>query len=120
MDKKRAQEGGGVDETPTIQELFKFLRLPYPTYIEDGGWRDYALCKGMGNDDFFGDVKDFRNRSIRVARAKAVCKKCSVRKECFNYAKKNNERHGVWGGVDFHVSSKTKYRHHRDIPDTID
>lgn len=93
-------------------------RLPAAKYFELGAWRDRAVCRSMGPTMFFGVNQPGLSRKAEVAEAIAVCKTCPVRKECFNYAKQNDERFGVWGGVDFFLSSKRKYP--RIIPDSID
>lgn len=94
------------------------LRLPISTFIEAGDWRDDAKCKSLGTKDFFGEVVRGESRKPLIARAVAVCKTCDVRKECFNFAKQNGETFGVWGGIDFFISKKSKTR--RVIPDSID
>lgn len=37
----------------------------------------------------------------RVNKAKQVCEGCPCQLECYQTAVANQERHGVWGGVDF-------------------
>ena len=39
-----------------------------------------------------------RGGASKVAKAKAMCDKCPVQWECFEYAYVNNELAGVWGG----------------------
>jgi WhiB family redox-sensing transcriptional regulator len=94
------------------------LRLPIAQFLEAGDWRDDAKCKSLGTKDFFGEVVRGESRRPLIARAVAVCQECTVRKECFNFAKKNGETFGVWGGIDFFISKKAK--NPRVIPDTID
>ena len=36
----------------------------------------------------------------REDRAKAICKTCSVRDECLEYAVRIREPHGIWGGLN--------------------
>lgn len=111
-----ALEVGG-DESPT----YDLCRLPTVKFADDGLWRDHALCKSMGTLTFFGEMgKGIEaQRRIRKKRAVAICRACTVRKECFNYAKQNDERYGIWGGIDFTVSSKRPLSM-RVIPDSID
>lgn len=84
------------------------LRLPIATYVDDGAWREHAVCRGMGTKNFFGSISRGEARRPLIAKAIAVCQTCTVRKECFNFAKKSGENIGVWGGVDFFVSPKAK------------
>ena len=96
----------------------KPLSFPLPVFVDGGTWRDKAKCKNLGTRDFYGSVKNGEDRRPLIARAVAICSKCEVRKECFNFAKKNGEQFGVWGGIDFFISKKQKVR--RVIPDSID
>jgi WhiB family transcriptional regulator, redox-sensing transcriptional regulator len=56
-----------------------------------GGWRTAAACAGLGPRLFY----DPTSRS--VARAKAVCAGCTVRRSCLAHAMTDGEM-GVWGG----------------------
>ena len=73
----------------------------YPTMIhsapdlmgEREPWMDDAACAEVGGDLWFpekgGATKD----------AKTICAACPVREECLAYAIRNDEEHGIWGGV---------------------
>lgn len=56
-------------------------------------WYDDALCAQVGDDLWFpekgGDTAD----------AKAICRSCTVRAECLDYALATNQRFGIYGGV---------------------
>ncbi|MCL4449452.1 MAG: WhiB family transcriptional regulator [Actinobacteria bacterium] len=41
----------------------------------------------------------FPERGASTREAKAVCRGCIVRGECLEYALKNGERFGIWGGT---------------------
>lgn len=99
-------------------DLYNKLRLPIAKFIDDGSWRDHAKCKSLGTKNFFGEVERGENRRPLIASAVAICQTCTVRKECFNFAKRNGETFGVWGGIDFYVSKKAK--NPNVIPDSID
>lgn len=59
----------------------------------DKNWRERAACYRKGNAIFFvGRGQDTRP-------AKEVCKQCSIRELCLEYALRNEERHGIWGGT---------------------
>lgn len=52
------------------------------------GWKDRAVCSGMDTNLFIdGDE-----------RAIAICRYCSVSRECYDYAIQNDVT-GVWGGT---------------------
>src|ERR1700691_6293250 len=61
-------------------------------------WRQAAACRSADPDLFFPDSFSWRS-SEQVARAKAVCAACIVRRQCLQYALAANETHGVWGGM---------------------
>ena len=105
----------GVEEAPSTSRDYVIPVLPYP---ELGEWRDEAACRTMGTTMFFGETQPGFLRTPLIEAAKAVCRECTVRKQCFDYAKKNDLRHGVWGGIDFFFSTKSKKP--RIIPDTVD
>ena len=69
--------------TSTIEAL-GFTREP---------WTARAACRGVGADVFFTEPGE------ATRPAKAVCAECPVREECLDYALRNGERHGVWGGT---------------------
>lgn len=52
---------------------------PVPVYAEpDPDWRLRALCAQVGSDDWFPERGDMQ----AVARARAVCRRCTVSDEC--------------------------------------
>ena len=61
-------------------------------------WRANAACLGLPLEIFFGPSEgDYDPRP-----AKKVCRDCSVRVECLDYAMNLEEQiilHGVWGGT---------------------
>lgn len=56
-------------------------------------WMGRAACKGMDPDLFFPD------RGESTKEAKALCLGCPVVKECLDYAVRNREKQGIWGGT---------------------
>lgn len=55
-------------------------------------WHEHAACRGAAVDLFFPDEPHFRS-------AKEVCARCEVREECLDFALRNGEQFGVWGGL---------------------
>lgn len=55
-------------------------------------WQKDAACRGMGPELFFPP------RGESPAAAKAVCATCPITDKCYEYARTNHERAGVWGG----------------------
>ena len=63
-------------------------------------WRLRAACRSVGSAVFFSpDAERGRAREAREARAKAICARCPVIRECAAYALTAGERYGVWGGL---------------------
>lgn len=59
---------------------------------EDMSWRDDAACVDYPNVDFF---KLYNN----AVEAVAVCNICPVKESCLDFALRNREEYGVWGGM---------------------
>lgn len=55
-------------------------------------WRMSGNCWGIDPNIFFPE----RGGSNKLA--KAICKDCSVRIACLDYAIKTNQQQGIWGG----------------------
>lgn len=73
-----------------------WLPLPgFPAAQEEGelGWQTEALCAQTDPEAFFPE----KGGSTRDA--KKVCASCTVREQCLEYALKNDERFGIWGGL---------------------
>jgi WhiB family redox-sensing transcriptional regulator len=56
-------------------------------------WMNHAACRDSDIDVFFPSSQE------GVDRAAAVCRDCSVRRECLTFALKNPDLSGVWGGT---------------------
>jgi hypothetical protein len=110
-------EGG---EMPPSSPLYSLVDFPHLKYDDGGLWRENAYCLGKTRfiPLFFPETGRGNRRKPVVAKAKIICSKCSVRKECFNFAKKNDFEHGVWGGVDFFKPSRPALK--EPIPDDVD
>jgi WhiB family redox-sensing transcriptional regulator len=59
----------------------------------DESWRLDALCAETDPEAFFPE----KGGSTREA--KRVCTGCTVRAECLEFALRNDERFGIWGGL---------------------
>ena len=56
-------------------------------------WFDQANCLGVDPDLFFPE------RGASTREAKEVCRACTVRLDCLEYALVNGEKFGIWGGL---------------------
>ncbi len=55
-------------------------------------WQEQANCLGEKPSVFYPEIGE------STAQAKLFCGQCVVRNECLEYALRNREKFGVWGG----------------------
>ena len=67
-------------------------------------WQSDALCAQTHPEAFFPE----KGGSTRDA--KRICSSCDVRGECLEYALRNDERFGIWGGLSERERRKLKRR----------
>lgn len=94
----------------TDYDTSNFIDLPHLKFEDDGRWRDHALCKGrteLTSLFFTENAKRNNTRAMMIAEVQKLCTQCPSRKQCYNFAKQNDFRYGVWGGVDFFVSTNS-------------
>lgn len=60
-------------------------------------WSELAACAEVDPDLFF-PKHDYRDRA-QVNDAKKICRGCSVKMECLDYAMKEQIEYGVFGGL---------------------
>ena len=67
-------------------------------------WQAKAACRGPQSDVFYPPehVERRDDRDEREEAAKAICRSCSVRRPCLEYALAIREPHGIWGGLSEH------------------
>ena len=58
-----------------------------------GRWTDRAACRGTDTEIFFPANAD------EEAEALSICATCPVRAQCLDYAVRNRETYGIWGGT---------------------
>ncbi len=86
----------GVDRA--LSERFSPPGTITPMHIDtiipgDLAWQAQALCAQTGADFFFPEP------GSSVREAKRICALCEMRPACLEYALRNDERFGVWGGL---------------------
>jgi WhiB family redox-sensing transcriptional regulator len=76
----------------------------------DMQWLNEARCLTEDPELFF-PVGNTGPAAEQIEQAKAVCRECSVSSNCLEYAIKENQDSGVWGGLseDERKSLKRKY-----------
>jgi WhiB family redox-sensing transcriptional regulator len=67
-------------------------------WVQDERWRVHAACRDVDPDLFF-PVGVTGAAVGHIAAAKAVCRACTVREECLEFAISTNQEYGVWGGT---------------------
>jgi WhiB family redox-sensing transcriptional regulator len=97
QERQRSEDGEetSTNSTTTTEQVAKGIGkagLTEDDFLEKG-WQDLANCLGVDPDLFFPE------RGASTREAKEVCKGCSVRAECLEYALSNGERFGIWGGL---------------------
>ena len=65
------------------------------------GWELDARCRGEDASLFFGPnrFEPKRERLAREAAAKQICARCPALGPCREYALREGELYGVWGGL---------------------
>ena len=84
-----------------------FTQLLEVLKSEDLAWQDLANCRGADPDLFFPE----RGASTRTA--KGICRECSVRVECLEFAVVSSEKFGIWGAMS--ERERRKIRRQRAI-----
>jgi len=65
---------------------------------QDGHWRQLAACRHADPELFF-PVSASGPSLEQVARAKAICAGCRVKRQCLVFALGTRQEHGVWAGL---------------------
>lgn len=67
----------------------------------DDEWQLRAACRGPHSAVFYPPSSSERRdeKAAREVRAKEICRTCTVRQPCLEYALKIREHHGIWGGL---------------------
>jgi len=87
-------------------------------------WRYKAKCRGVDTEIFF-PPRDKELYTDIADKAKAVClglddqPACPVRRECLVEAIKNDELHGIWGGLS-HRERNAMVRKYTDAGMTLE
>ncbi len=84
-------------------DLLELLRA----HDHDMAWQDFANCRGADPDLFFPE----RGASTRTA--KQICRECTVRDECLEFAIVSSEKFGIWGALS--ERERRKIRKERQI-----
>lgn len=75
---------------------------PYATVtgVDDYAWWIDAECRVEASEAFFPESRGGKPLSLRSElRAKAICARCPVQRQCLDAALRNRETTGIWGGL---------------------
>ena len=61
--------------------------------MKRGAWTGQAACRGTDTEIFYPVTSD------EEAEALSICATCPVRAQCLDYAVRNHETYGIWGGT---------------------
>jgi len=61
--------------------------------VKKGNWTDQAACRGTETEIFYPSSPE------EEAEALSICATCPVRAQCLDYAIRNRETYGIWGGA---------------------
>jgi WhiB family transcriptional regulator, redox-sensing transcriptional regulator len=84
------------DDLPTQEPTDPYYRIQLPLLAVpevDWSWRQGAECLESG-------VDFFSMKPSAIAAAKVVCSRCDVSGRCLEFSIVNNEKWGIWGGLD--------------------
>jgi WhiB family redox-sensing transcriptional regulator len=88
-----AQHSGEGETPPYTLDV----SLPVAKYLErNSDWRNEANCRGNEGTIFFA-LRSVKHQEEAIS----MCTVCEVRLQCLNFAIRNEEKNGIWGGVNF-------------------
>ena len=78
---------------------------PGARYLDSGGrdstaWQRDAACAGAEDPDLFFPVSTVGPGARQLEEARRVCRRCPVRVQCADWARRTGPAAGVWGGKD--------------------
>lgn len=67
---------------------------------DDWEWQQQGICRSVDSSEFFHpDGERGLARAQRTKRAKSLCGRCPVIRECREHALAAGEPYGIWGGM---------------------
>ena len=61
-------------------------------------WRSAAACRSADPELFF-PISNSGKSLEQIAKAKAICADCLVRRDCLAFALRTRQVYGIWGGA---------------------
>lgn len=78
------------------------LSLPTLKWALSLEWREHANCASLPKSVFFdynSKSVSFKERKNNLEYAQGVCRECPVKENCYEFAVRNCEPHGIWAGT---------------------
>lgn len=75
-------------------------------------WRAASACLRADPDLFF-PISTSGPAVIQIARAKAICARCPVRRQCLEFARTHEPGYGIWGGTTPEDRQRVRRREQR-------
>jgi len=78
------------------------LSLPSLKHVMSVFWRADAKCASLPKSVFFeynSRTVTNKERQERTEYALGVCRECPVKEQCYEFAVRNCEPHGIWAGT---------------------
>lgn len=85
-----------------------------PGTARAGDWRDAAACLHADPDLFF-PISPAGPSRRDVDRAKSFCARCTVLRQCLEFAQANAPVYGIWGGMTLEERQRVRRREQRVI-----
>lgn len=86
-------------------------RMP-TSFTSTGNWRAASACLRADPDLFF-PISSAGRAIIQIAKAKEICARCPVRRQCLEFARAHEPLYGIWGGTTFEERERVRRREQR-------
>ena len=108
--KRKSQFSTSQTRVSFFKARIGFLAKSKGLKLMDMQWLNQSRCLNEDPELFF-PVGNTGPAVDQIEQAKSVCRQCTVTAECLEYAIKENQDTGVWGGLseDERKSLKRKY-----------
>lgn len=85
---------------------------PYFVTAQDESlrWQERGACSDVDTDVFYVGPERGPTLVALEARAKTICASCPVIQQCREYALRNREPYGIWGGLTPKERARTDLR----------
>ncbi|MBV9384132.1 MAG: WhiB family transcriptional regulator [Streptosporangiaceae bacterium] len=83
-------------------------------------WREAGACLSA-DPDLFYPISTTGLALAQIAKARTICSRCEVRRQCLEFAMETGDMHGIWGGTTPEERRRARRRKRaggsRSVPD---